>query len=526
MVDLTIEPQHLCFLFFIFLISTLLCLCLSFHRKPRNQFKLPPSPPSLPIIGHLHLIGSILHQSLQSLSNKHGPLISLHLGASHCLVASSSSIAKEIFKTHDLIFALRPKFAFEEQTSLYHGCSFLMAPYGPYWRFMKKLCMTKLLGEQQLKRFVCVKQEEIRRFLKRLLKSYQDGKPVDMGVELRVLTNNIICRMAMSTRSAESINEAEECRELVHEISAVGAKMCLGEVLGPFGKLDWFGYQRKMKEAIKRFDDLMERILQEHQRRPHKNKNNNDQDGERENKDLMDILLEISQDEKAEVKLTQTGIKSFFLETFSGGTDTSAKAMQWALALLINHPGEFKKVRDEIELMVGKTRLVEESDIHKLPYLQAIIKETLRLYPTFPVVSRECTQDCKIGGYDVLKKTRVLVNLYTIMRDPNSWEEPNEFRPQRFFVNSKESIQNQMKNNKFIPFGGGRRSCPGSSHALTVMYITIASMVQCFDWKIHGENGATSIPANMEHGSELTLGMAHPLVCLPIPQLCPFIAFS
>ncbi|XP_042479898.1 cytochrome P450 93A3-like [Macadamia integrifolia] len=514
-----IDPQHLCFLSSILLISTLLYFYRSFLRKPSNQYKLPPCPPSLPIIGHLHLIGPILHQSLQSLSNKHGPLISLHLGASHCLVASSASIANEIFKTHDLIFAFRPKFTYEDQVSLYHGCSFLMAPYGPYWRFMKKLCMTTLLGEQQLHRFAWIKQEEIRRLLRRLHKSSQDGKPMDMDVEMRVLTNNIICRMAMSTRKREgAINEAEECRELVHEISSVGAKMSLGEVLGPLGKLDWFGYQRKMREAIRSFDELMERILQEHQSRPH----NTNEDSDREHKDLMDILLDISQDEKAKVKLTHTGIKAFLLEMFSGGTDTSAKSMQWALALLINHPDVFKKVREEIKLMVGRSRLVEESDIQKLPYLQAVIKETLRLYPTFPVLGRECTQDCKIGGYDVLKNTRVLVNLYTIMRDPNSWEEPNEFRPERFLVNSKESIQNQIMNIDFIPFGGGRRSCPGQSHALTIMHITIASMIQCFDWKIHGENGATTT-VNMEHGSDLTLGMAHPLVCLPIPILHSFV---
>nr|DAD24821.1 TPA_asm: hypothetical protein HUJ06_026285 [Nelumbo nucifera] len=415
----------------------------------------------------------------------------------------------EVFRTHDLIFAFRPEFA-STQFNIYNGSNFFTAPYGTYWRFMKKLCMTELLADRQLAGFVGVKQEEIRHFLRRLLESSESGKPVDVGAELTRLTNNIICRMAMTTRCSGSTYESEEVRKLGDEIAKLGGKLGLGEILGPLGKLDPFGYGKKLRNLIVQFDELLEKVLREHE--------NDGAEGTNEGKDLVDILLKTSKDEKAEYKLTRTNIKAFLLDIFAGGTDTSAKAMQWTLAMLINHPDILRKVRAEIEFTVGETRLVEESDIHNLPYLQAVIKETLRLFPVLPIIGRECTEDCKIGGYDVKKKSRVLINLYAIMRDPDSWEDPDSFRPERFLMKSRENLQRQeeIKNqsSKFLPFGGGRRGCPGASHAYTIMHLTVASMVQCFDW-VNGDNGLTEV--SLEQGAGFNLRMAHPLLCFPIP---------
>ena len=130
---------------------------------------------------------------------------------------------------------------------------------------------------------------------------------------------------------------------------------------------------------------------------------------------------------------------SFCQDLFAGGTGTAAEAMQWTIAELMNNPEVFNKVREEIKSVVG-TRLVEESDIPSLPYLRAVVKETLRLYPPGPIAPRECRQSCKIKGFDVPQKTMVIVNLYAIMRDPDLWDNPNEFRPERFLVSSKSKI--------------------------------------------------------------------------------------
>lgn len=213
-------------------------------------------------------------------------------------------------------------------------------------------------------------------------------------------------------------------------------------------------------------------------------------------------------------------------DLFIAGTDTSAEAMQWAIAELINHPNVFQKVREEIYSVVGKNRLVKESDIPNLPYLQAVVKETLRLYPPGPVTTRECRQNCKIAGFDIPEKTAVAINLYAIMRDPNLWDDPNEFRPERFMVYSKEqdiSDDNEVKGPRFnfVPFGAGRRGCPGTTLAFSLMNATIAALVQCFDWKVYGRGGERAT-VDMQVGTGMSMCMAHPLKCLPIVHVNPF----
>ena len=193
--------------------------------------------------------------------------------------------------------------------------------------------------------------------------------------------------------------------------------------------------------------------------------------------------------------------------------------MQWAIAELINRPDVFDKVRDEIKSVVG-SRLVEESDIPNLPYLQAVVKETLRLYPSVPVSTRECRETCKIKGFDIPEKTMVAINLYSIMRDPELWDDPTEFRPERFL--SVSSNEKKGQNFNYVPFGSGRRRCPGSMLASGLLNISVAALVQCFDWKVceDGDDGANKV--NMEVGAGMSLGRAHPLRCLPIVHFTPF----
>lgn len=195
--------------------------------------------------------------------------------------------------------------------------------------------------------------------------------------------------------------------------------------------------------------------------------------------------------------------------------------MQWAMAELLNHPEAFHKVRKEIESVTGNVRLVEESDIPNLPYLQAVVKETLRLHPPGPVTTRECIQDCKISGFDILAKTAVAINLYAIMRDPEIWEDPNEFHPERFLVclKGQEGDDAKRMDFDFVPFGAGRRRCPGTTLAFKLMNTAVAAMVQCFDWKI-GEDGKGD-KVDMQSGSGMSLSMLHPLICLPVVHFNP-----
>lgn len=188
------------------------------------------------------------------------------------------------------------------------------------------------------------------------------------------------------------------------------------------------------------------------------------------------------------------------------------------MAELINHPKIYKKLREEINSVVSSSRLVKESDVPNLPYLQAVVKESLRLRTPVPIIQRECTEDCKINGFDIKAKDKILINAYAILRDPETWHNPDEFKPERFLVNANtNSMESRGQDYGYLPFGGGRRVCIGSTHAYMLLHSTIGALVQCFDWKV--KDGKK---IDITVGSGFSGAMAPPLFCYPITRFDPF----
>ncbi|KAK9026600.1 hypothetical protein V6N11_039435 [Hibiscus sabdariffa] len=528
-------------LLLIWLVS--LILVRTIFSKNRTTSRLPPSPMALPIIGHLHLVAPIPHQALHKLSTKHGSLMHIRLGSVPCVVASSPEMAKEFLKTHESSFSNRPITAAVDYLT-YGSADFSFAPYGPYWKFMKKICMSELLSGRMLDQFLPVRVEEIRRFLQLMEKKASTGEKVDVGGELVRLTNNIVSRMAMNQTCSDNEDEAEEVRKLVEATAELTGQFNLSDFIWFCKNLDLQGMKKKLKHVRDKFDSMMDKIIKEHEEA----RKRKDHDTV---KDLLHVLLDTSEDETSDMKLSRENIKAFILvinllshqstsyielsqitkhftrntdtrlhifsqDIFTAGTDTSAITIEWALSELINHPNVMEKARQEMDIVVGKKRIVEESDISNLPYLQAVVKETLRLHPTGPMIVRESSQDCTIGGYDIPAKTRLFVNVWAIGRDPNHWDNPLEFRPERFIEGSGENqIDVRGQHFHLLPFGSGRRSCPGTTMALQVVQTSLAAMIQCFEWKVDGS-------VDMEEGPGLTLPRAHPLKCVPILRLNPF----
>uniref|UniRef100_A0A2K1Z3U4 Cytochrome P450 n=1 Tax=Populus trichocarpa TaxID=3694 RepID=A0A2K1Z3U4_POPTR len=434
--------------------------------------------------------------TLHNLCSKYGPLLYLRLGSFPVLLVSSASMANEIFKTHDLNFAYKPKSPFEDSI-LFGTSSFCHAPYGDYWRFMKKLCLTELLGARQLERSRGVRREEL--------------EVVDLSEEIMTLTNNITYRMVMSARCSGQDNDVEKCVGLVRESFQLVAKMTLANLLGPLRKVGVFFFGEQLLDVPRRFDELLERIMEEHEERARRD------GGEIENKDLMDIVLEAHHDKDAEVKISRTQMKSFFLDLFFGGTSTTAHSMQWLMAEMINHPQVFKKLREEIDSVVGRNRLVEDSG-------KLVLKKQEDNCP-YKWQRGLSLEDCKFGGFDVPKGTLAVVNSHSVMRDPEVWDNPDEFYPERFLLAiPKEEADDKMgrkgQDLNFWSFGGGRRKCPGVNLAFSLINATVAAMVQCFDWKLDGAEYMAR--ANMEVTSGVTMSMAHPLLCLPVVHFNPF----
>lgn len=201
----------------------------------------------------------------------------------------------------------------------------------------------------------------------------------------------------------------------------------------------------------------------------------------------------------------------------AAGTDTSSGTLEWALSLLLNNPRVLKKAQSEIDDHIGNDRLLDESDIAKLPYLNCIINETLRMYPPGPLlIPHESSNQCLVGGYRVPRSTMLLVNVWAIQNDPKNWEDAMEFKPERF-----EGIKGNRDGFKLMSFGSGRRGCPGEGLAVRMVGLGLGSLIQCFDWERDGEE-----LVDMSEGVGLTLPKATPLMAYCKPRTLAADLFS
>jgi cytochrome P450 len=196
------------------------------------------------------------------------------------------------------------------------------------------------------------------------------------------------------------------------------------------------------------------------------------------------------------------------------GSDSTSINLTWLLSLLLNNKHALKRAQEELDLKVGRDRWVEEHDIKDLVYLQAVIKETLRLYPPGPLsVPHEAMGDCQVCGYDVLKGTRVFVNVWKLHRDPRVWSDPEAFLPERFLT-SHANVDASGQHFEFTPFGSGRRACPGFLLALQISHLTLARLLQGFEWRT-----PMNVAVDMAEGLGITLPKTTPLEVVLTPRL-------
>ncbi|CAH8293515.1 unnamed protein product [Eruca vesicaria subsp. sativa] len=381
--------------------------------------------------------------------------------------------------------------------------SFVGADFGDYYKFTKKVLVRNLMGTQAVEWSQGIRAKELERFHARLLDKARKKESVEIGNEAMVLTTNIFSKLLIGRSYSEENGEAEKVRESVIKTIGLLTKIFFSDKIGrPLKKLGISLFEKEIRGVSSGFDELLERLLLEHEEKHSVT-------------DMMDVLLAVSRDENAEYKITRNHMKSLITELFLAGTDTAARLMKWAMAEIISKPNILERLRQEMDSVVGKTRLIQETDLPRLPYLQAVVKETLRLHPPGPLLIRMFQEECKVGGFSIPEKTTLVVNAYAIMRDPSFWQDPDEFKPERFLASSSsEQEEEREKVLKFLPFGSGRRGCPGEN----IGYILVGMLVQCFDWIISGDK-TVSMEETLE-GFSLT--MAHPLICTLLPRSVEF----
>ncbi|KAK9926711.1 hypothetical protein M0R45_023924 [Rubus argutus] len=483
----------------------------------------PPSPPKLPIIGNLHQLGSPStppHRSLQALSDIHGPLMLLHFGSVPVLVVSSAEAAREIMKTHDLVFASRPKSTVFEKL-LYNRKDVATAPLGEFWRQIKSLCVLNLLSSKRVRSYRGVREEETMSMIKKIRESSSSGGVVNLREVLMTLSNDVVSRVALG----KSYYSDGGFKELSVEHTELLGSLYVGDYIPWLGWLSRLtGLDAKLDGVAKRFDDFLDIVIQEHIDNRSKSSTANDHghvqtdQNKDDRKDFVDVLLDLHNENRLDFPFDTVCIKAVILDMFLAGTDTTATLLEWTMGEIIKHPKVMSKLQNEVRGTVNKAEedILTEDDLVDMHYLKAVIKETLRLHPPLSLLMpRISTQDVKISGYNIKANTQVIVNAWKIGRDPKAYEHnPEEFQPERF-LNANSGISYKGNDFELIPFGAGRRVCPGIQFASAVNEIALANLVHKFDWTLPG--GVRGEDLDMTESAGLTIHKKSPLKAVAIP---------
>ncbi|PIN23084.1 Cytochrome P450 CYP2 subfamily [Handroanthus impetiginosus] len=463
-----------------------------------NSRRLPPGPKKLPVIGNLHQLGNLPHRSLQNLSKTYGDLMFLQLGSVPTLVVSSPNMAQEIFKNHDLIFSGRPPlYAVKRITYDLSDISF--APYGDHWREVRKIVVLELMTVKRVQSFANIRAEEVALMIDSIKSSGRN--PVDLSSLVFSLSNNVVSRVAFGTTNCIDRDKNNRFQEILQEIQQLLGEFNLADY---FPGMDWInkfnGVDNRLKKYFGDLDKFFDKVIQEHVD-PRRSKSDEE--------DIIDVLLRIQKDPFETIKLKDEQLKGVIVDLFIAGTETSAATIVWTMTELIRNPEIKQKAQQEVRKIAKGKPEVEESDLPKLTYLKLIIKESLRLHPPTPLLlPRETTQSCTIGSknYFIPAKTRVFFNATTISKDPRFWEDPERFWPDRF-MNGEIDFRGQSF--ELLPFGAGRRGCPGINFAVSLVELVLANLLLRFDWGL--EEGIEMKDIDMEEAVGITTHKKTPL---------------
>lgn len=479
-------------------------------RTIKNKVLLPPSPRGLPILGHLHLLRKNPHQDLQKLAKKHGPIMYMKFGMIPHIIVSSPQAAEQFLKTYDLIFASRPpheavKYIAYGQTNL----SF--APYGHYWRNMRKMCTLELLSNLKINSFLPMRREELGIFIDLLKSAAQDHSTVNLSSQVSSLNSNMTCRMIFGKKyTDEEFGDTRGFEGVVREGMQLAAKPNLGDYFPYLGKLDLQGLTSSFKSVSAVFDTFLEKVLDEHEQL---SPGSDDQEGK--NMDFVDTMLGILKSGEADFEFDRRHVKAVLLDMLGAAMDTSATVIDWTMSQLLSQPRVMQKVQRELEQVIGLNRIVEESDLENLVYLNMVVKESMRLNPVAPLlIPHEAMEDCIVDGFHIPKKSRVIINAWAIGRDSEAWSDPDKFLPERF---EGSKIDVRGRDFQLIPFGSGRRGCPGMQLGLIVVYLVVAQLVHCFEWEL--PNGMLPTELDMSEAFGLVTTRSSHLMAIPTYRL-------
>uniref|UniRef100_A0A0D9W6A2 Cytochrome P450 n=1 Tax=Leersia perrieri TaxID=77586 RepID=A0A0D9W6A2_9ORYZ len=439
-----------------------------------------PSPRGLPLIGNLHQVGALPHRSLAALAAAHAaPLMLLRLGSAPTLVVSTAAAARALFQEND-DRALLGRPALYAATRLSYGLrNISFAPHdSAFWRAARRACGTELLGAPRVRGFRTAREREAAALVNAVAAVASGGSPVNLSDMVIATSTRILRRVAFGGVDCDG--------EIDMDVKAVLDET--QNLLGGFWFADYFpwlrwldslrGMRRRLERLFHQLDALYDRVIDDHRSKRKDGSGENDDD-------LVDVLLRLHGDPAHRSTFGNSGhIKGILTDMFNGGSDTSAVTVEWAMTELVRNPDALAKAQREVRRVVTgeNITMVREADLPELHYLRLVIRETLRLHPALPLlVPRETTEPCTVnnGAVKIPPGTRVLINAMAIHTDPGVWgPDADRFVPERH--------ENGEGSDGFalVPFGIGRRSCPGVHFATAVVELLLANLLFGFDWGV------------------------------------------
>ncbi|KAJ8642844.1 hypothetical protein MRB53_004592 [Persea americana] len=458
---------------------------------PSSRKNLPPGPKPWPIIGNmLSMLTGAPHVELMKLARTHGPLMLVKFGAQPVIVASTPAAATEILKANDRILSGRYiPHSLRMKNHIKH--SVVWTDCTDNWKTLRRIARTELFSTKMLDAQLLVREKKVAEMVNFV--RGQDGKAVVITEFVFGTLLNILGHVVFSKDVFQYGEKGDKVgmQRLIREMLMIAASPNLSDFYPILAGLDLHGLLRACEARLNDVIGLWEGAVKER-------RENNDHTKQ----DFLEVLLANGFDDAQ--------INAMFLETFGPGSETSSTTIEWAMAELLRSPEKMSKVRAELDREVGKDRLTE-FHLPRLHYLQACIKETMRLHPAAPfLIPHRAVETCEVMGYTIPKDNQILVNAYAIGRDPDAWKDPNTFIPERFLESDLDYYGNHFH---FIPFGAGRRICLGLPLASRTIPMILGSLIHAFDWCL--PDGMPGAQLEMKEKMSLTLVRDPSLVAVP-----------
>ncbi|KAF5780010.1 putative cytochrome P450 [Helianthus annuus] len=463
------------------------------NRASSKDTSLPPGPYPWPIIGNIFQIGKKNpHVRLAEMAQLYGPLISLRVGQRVLIVGSSSDAASEILRTHDHVLSGRDvsRLLQNKKQTVHNMNLAFTSECDDNWRFLRNIYKTELLSGKALESGAKMREKKVMEMVKYLASKEGQDIVIKDVVFVTAMNNLGNALLSIDLVDYEGNGIGRGVMDAIRRLIMLIAQPQLADMFPIFGPWDLQGWYKQVMHIIEHdLGSVWEDSLQK--------KRNRDDSGSSP-KDFVDVLIEKG--------FSNQRINALMEELFAAGTETTGLTTEWFVAELLKNEEAMKKVRDEVTKQINGN-VVKESDLVRLPYLEACFKETLRLHPAGPLlIPRKAVETCEIMGYTIPKDSQVLVNVWAINRDPKIWDDPLRFKPERFIGSNVSYKGNEFG---YLPFGSGRRMCPGETMASKLILLTVASLVINFDWFIPDKTNPMEI--NMDEEMDIAMYKKEPL---------------